>query len=150
MNTEILEIKTSIYINRMAMDIYDAIIDPGHMKGYFISESNGIMADSTDLIWKFPEYEDRCPVHVVKVLENEYVSFYWDNDGIRTFVEIKILQKETDICHIIVTEKNMPNDAAGIKWLKSNTEGWANFLACLKAYLEYGINLRFGAFKPNI
>lgn len=27
-----------------------------------------------------------------------------------------------------------------------NTEGWANFLACLKAYLEYGINLRKGAF----
>ena len=26
------------------------------------------------------------------------------------------------------------------------TEGWANFLACLKAYLEYGINLRKGAF----
>ena len=35
---------------------------------------------------------------------------------------------------------------AGIKWLKGNTEGWANFLACLKAYLEYGINLRKGAF----
>lgn len=27
-----------------------------------------------------------------------------------------------------------------------NTEGWANFLACLKAYLDYGINLRKGAF----
>lgn len=33
-----------------------------------------------------------------------------------------------------------------IKWLGQNTEGWANFLACLKAYLEYGINLRKGAF----
>jgi len=40
----------------------------------------------------------------------------------------------------------MDNDEAGIKWLKSNTEGWANFLACLKAFLEYGINLRKGAF----
>ena len=27
-----------------------------------------------------------------------------------------------------------------------NTEGWANFLACMKAYLEYGIQLRKGAF----
>lgn len=26
------------------------------------------------------------------------------------------------------------------------SKGWANFLACLKAYLEYGINLRKGAF----
>ena len=30
--------------------------------------------------------------------------------------------------------------------LMGQTEGWANFLACLKAYLEYGINLRKGAF----
>jgi len=27
-----------------------------------------------------------------------------------------------------------------------NTGGWANFLACLKAYLEYGINLRKDSF----
>jgi dihydrofolate reductase len=33
-----------------------------------------------------------------------------------------------------------------------NTEGWANFLACLKAYLEYGINLRWSGhncFSPD-
>jgi hypothetical protein len=29
---------------------------------------------------------------------------------------------------------------AGIDWQKGNAEGWANFPACLKAYLEYGIN----------
>ena len=40
----------------------------------------------------------------------------------------------------------MDNNEAGIKWLKGNTEGWANFLACLKAWLEYGIHLRKGAF----
>jgi len=33
-----------------------------------------------------------------------------------------------------------------LKWALGNTEGWANFLACMKAYLEYGINLRKGAF----
>ena len=48
---------------------------------------------------------------------------------------------------VTVTEKSLPNDEAGIKWLKGNTEGWANFLACLKAYIEYGINLRKGAFE---
>jgi hypothetical protein len=45
-----------------------------------------------------------------------------------------------------ITEKSRENNEAGIKWLKGNTEGWANFLACLKAWLEYGINLRKGAF----
>ena len=40
--------------------------------------------------------------------------------------------------------KSLPE--AGLAWLKGNTEGWANFLACLKAYVEHGINLRKGAF----
>jgi hypothetical protein len=40
----------------------------------------------------------------------------------------------------------MENSAAGIKWLQGNRGGWANFLACLKAWMEYGINLRKGAF----
>ena len=40
----------------------------------------------------------------------------------------------------------MENNLEGIEWLGRNTEGWANFLACIKAYLEYGINLREGAF----
>jgi hypothetical protein len=47
---------------------------------------------------------------------------------------------------VTVTEKSRNNDEAGILWLRRNTEGWANFLACLKAWLEYGINLRKGAF----
>ena len=34
----------------------------------------------------------------------------------------------------------------GLHWFGGNTEGWANFLACLKAYLEFGINLRKGGF----
>ena len=34
-----------------------------------------------------------------------------------------------------------------LKWVIQNTAGWANFLACMKAYLEYGINLRKGAYE---
>jgi hypothetical protein len=52
---------------------------------------------------------------------------------------------DDDEAFVTVREKSRDNDEAGIKWLKGNTAGWANFLACLKAYLEYGINLRKGA-----
>ena len=54
--------------------------------------------------------------------------------------------KENNSTYVVITEKSRANDEAGISWLKGNTEGWANFLACLKAYLEYAINLRKGAF----
>jgi hypothetical protein len=47
---------------------------------------------------------------------------------------------------VTITEGTKDNTDAGINWLRRNTEGWANFLACLKAWLEYGINLIKGAF----
>ena len=62
----------------------------------------------------------------------------------RPFVTLTVADKHSTL--VTVTEKSRENDEAGIKWLQGNTEGWANFLACLKAYLEYGINLRKGAF----
>jgi len=64
----------------------------------------------------------------------------------RLLVEITLTIKENNSTLVSVTEKSRNNDEAGIKWLKGNTEGWANFLTCLKAYLEYGINLRKGGF----
>ena len=57
-----------------------------------------------------------------------------------------LTQRANNSTLVSITEKSRENDEAGIKWLMGNTEGWANFLACLKAYLEYGINLRKGAF----
>ena len=59
---------------------------------------------------------------------------------------MQLEQKPDGSTVVRITEKEMDNNDAGIHWLKGNTEGWSNFLACLKAYLEYGINLRKGAF----
>jgi uncharacterized protein YndB with AHSA1/START domain len=61
-------------------------------------------------------------------------------------VEITLVPQKDGSTLVKITEREMENDETGINWLKGNTEGWANFLACLKAYLEYGINLRKGGF----
>ena len=45
-----------------------------------------------------------------------------------------------------VTEGEKERNEKNLNWLVENSGGWANFLACLKAYLEYGISLRKGAF----
>jgi len=86
------------------------------------------------------------PVRVSKIEINKYISFHWDMDGIELLVEMTLVPGDSNSTIVTITEKGRNNDEAGIKWLKGNTEGWANFLACLKAYLEYGINLRKGAF----
>jgi uncharacterized protein YndB with AHSA1/START domain len=87
------------------------------------------------------------PIRTGRIEKNKYISYYWqDMDGTETLVEITLKPMESNSTFVTVTEKSRDNDEEGINWLRRNTEGWANFLACLKAWLEYGINLRKGAF----
>ena len=147
MENQQLEIKAKIQVLKPATEVFEAIVDPAKMSGYFIAEGSGRMEEGAVVTWKFPEFEGRFPVRVGKVEKDKYVSFYWDVDGKEMFVEVSLQLVEEDKYTVVtVTEKGMENNEAGIKWLRGNTEGWANFLACMKARLEYGINLRKGAF----
>lgn len=141
-----LEIKTALQVLKPVHDVFEAIIDPSKMSNYFISKGSGRLEDGKEIYWSFPEFDFEFPIRVEKVIVDSYISFFWKVDEFEHLVEIKLTpRKESTV--VTITEKKRKNDDAGIKWLKSNTEGWANFLACLKAYMEYGINLRKGAFE---
>jgi len=143
---ERLEITTKLQIGKPAHEVYEAIVDPEKMSNYFISSGSGRMEKGKTLQWRFPEFDMAFPIRVDKLRMDEYISYYWTVDGEELLVEITLLPADGGATIITVTEKSRTNDAAGLKWLMQNTEGWANFLACLKAWLEYGINLRKGAF----
>lgn len=116
------------------------------MSQYFISKSSGKMEEGKSLVWNFPEFDADAPVRVGKIIANELITFYWEINQVEVEVEMQLQQKPDGSTVIRIIEKEMDNNDAGITWLKGNTEGLANFLACLKAYMEYGINLRKGAF----
>jgi uncharacterized protein YndB with AHSA1/START domain len=116
------------------------------MSNYFISKSSGIMKEGEKIIWKFPEFPEDFPIYVENIEQNKYISYYWEIDHEMLLVEMTLNSVGDEVTIVTITEKGKENDEAGIKWLMGNTAGWANFLACLKAYLEYGINLRKGAF----
>jgi uncharacterized protein YndB with AHSA1/START domain len=146
MKNQILEIKAALQILKPAHEVFEAIVDPVKMSNYFISKGSGRMEEGRQIIWRFPEFDTEFPVRVDKIEADKYISYYWKIDDIELLVEIILTSRDSHATVVTVTEKSRNNDEAGINWLKGNTEGWANFLACLKAYLEYGINLRKGAF----
>jgi uncharacterized protein YndB with AHSA1/START domain len=146
MKKEALEIKVALQILKPANKVFEAIIDPEKMSNYFISKSSGKMIEGKQVKWMFPEFEEEFPISVDKIVQDEYISYYWETEGEMLLVEITLTPVEGDATVVTITEKSRDTDEAGIQWLIRNTAGWANFLACLKAYLEYGINLRKGAF----
>jgi uncharacterized protein YndB with AHSA1/START domain len=146
MQIETLEVKAAIQIIKPATEVFEAIVDPEKMSNYFIAHGSGRMETGKEITWKFPEFDQLALIKVEKIEKNKFISFSWENDGVNTLVEMILTPSGDSSTVVNITEKSGKNDEAGIKWLRGNTEGWANFLACLKAYLEYGINLRKGAF----
>ena len=146
MEDQSLEIKTAIQILKPVNEVFEAIVDPVQMSNYFISKSSGRMETGKQIMWKFPEFDMEFPIRVGKIIIDEYISYYWEVEGTELLVEMTLTPRGESSTLVTITEKSRANDAEGIKWLKGNTAGWANFLACLKAYLEYKINLRKGAF----
>ena len=141
-----LEVEAALQISKPVDRVFEAIVDPAEMTNYFISRSSGRLIEGEQVTWGFPEFEADFPITVDKVVKDSFVSFHWEVDGEMLHVEITLSPVDGGSTIVTITEKSRENDEAGILWLRGNTAGWANFLACLKAYLEYGINLRKGAF----
>ncbi len=143
------EAAATLQITKPAREVFEAIVDPGHMTNYFISKSSGRMEAGAHLMWEFPEFDDAYPLRVDAAEQDALIRFYWDVDEVECKVEIALSPGSTPNSTVVrVSEKGkFPDTESALKFMKSNTEGWANFLACLKAWTEYGINLRKGAFE---
>lgn len=143
-----LEINTSLQVSKPITEVFNAIIDPVEMAHYFIAHGSEKMQEGKSIEWTFPEFPDmKIEVKVIKLKSPELIIFEWEGSkGISLEVKIKLEERTENTTLVRVSEGKMKANEEGIIWLKRNTEGWANFLACLKAYLEYGINLRKGGF----
>lgn len=140
-----LTIKTAIQIQKPIKDVFEGIVNPEKMTQYFISESTGRLEEGKVVKWRWREFpEDESVLNNIKIEEGRTVSFDWDN---ATTVKISLEEQEDKSVVVRVTEGEKELNENNLKWYGGNTEGWANFLACMKAYLEHGINLRIGAFE---
>jgi uncharacterized protein YndB with AHSA1/START domain len=141
-----LEAKAAIQVLKPVNEVFEAIVNPEQMSNYFISKGSGRMEEGATLQWSFPEFEGEFPVRVGKIVQNELVEFYWDHEGKEHLVRINLIPYKDNFTIVRIIETGEENNPKGLEWAIGNTEGWTNFLSCLKAWMEYGIHLRKGAF----
>lgn len=139
-----LTVKASIQIQKPIKEVFEAVTDPIHLTKYFISESSGKIESGKELIWQFSDFPGEIPVKVTEVILHKNISFVWDKG---TTVNILFESQPDESTLVKITEGEKELNEKNLKWFSENTFGWTNFLDCLKAYLEYGINLRKGAFN---
>lgn len=141
-----LTAQATIQISRPPQEVYEAVTNPDMMRHYFIATGTGIMENGVTIEWSFPEFPGKFPVLVKEVRPFEYIAFDWSGGEPGQLVEIFLAASNDNATVIKVVEHEMQATPDGIVKMRGQTEGWANFLACMKAYLEYGIHLRRGAF----
>ena len=138
-----LTAKASLQIQQPANVVFEAIANPEEMSHYFISESTGRMEEGKDLTWKFPEFPGEFKVKVMKLVPDQEIQFSWEP---HTTVTIQLEEQEDQSTIVRISDGSKPLSYENATWAIQQTEGWANFLACLKAWVDHGIELRKGAF----
>ena len=139
-----LESNAILQIQKPIEEVFEWIVNPLHMTKYFISESSGRLEEGNELIWKFPEFDDKFPIKEINIETNRLISFVWDPE---TVVKITLEELPDKSTLVRVNENGKELNENNLKWALENSGGWANFLACMNAYLEYGIQLRKGAYE---
>lgn len=139
-----IKAKAQLGILKPAGEIFDAIVNPDKMTKYFISESTGKMESGKTLTWKWTDYVGEHEIKVGKIEQDKVVSFEWNGSGLNCVVVITLESKEENKTLVKITESDWPADYKGANQCMGQVEGWTHFLLCMKAYLEYGIDLRLG------
>lgn len=146
-----MELKFRIHtkIQKPVEQVFDAIYNPNKITQYFATESaSAPLNEGTTVIWRFADYPGNVPVSVKKVVPNELIVLEWETmeGGYDTQVVMKFESLSAEETLVSISEGNWKENQKGLDSSYGNCYGWMQMACCLKAYLQYGINLREGFF----
>lgn len=137
-------------IQRPLEEVFDAVYDPTKLSAYFVGSSSGPLDEGSTVTWDFADFPGAFPVVVKKVVPNEKIVFEWgSSEGYNTTVEMVFKDLKTGSTLVQIAESGWKDTDRGRKSSYSNCFGWAQMSSAMKAYLEYGINLRKGAYRDE-
>ena len=139
-----LRVRMQLLIAKPPKVVFEAIVDPGKVSHYFISSGTDRLDAGSPVTWLFDDVGAELVVTPKRVVPNREVSFEWSASKVKTKVVLSLEPRGKSSTLVSVAESGWPGDARGISRCMGQTRGWTHMLSCMKAYLEYGINLRKG------
>ena len=144
-----LKFQIQTKIQRPIDEVFDAVYDPKKLSAYFTTAgSSGPLKEGTTVLWKFADYPKEIPVAVEKVVRNELIVFEWAamDREYNTRVEVRFEPLPPNSTLVRISESGWKENQQDLNSSYSNCQGWMQMSCCLKAYVEYDINLRKGFF----
>lgn len=135
-------VKVAYTISKPIDVVFDAIVNKDKIVNFFVSDASGDLEAGKTIIWTWADYNAEGPVHVKKIIENELIEFEWDVQGKMVLVSMVFKEKEGNKTHLTIMENGFELTDKDVKRMLDQTQGWTDFICCLKGYLYAGINLR--------
>lgn len=158
-----LKFRVAARISRPVHEVFEAVADPDRLSHYFTTGgAKGRLETGKTVTWDFHDFPGAFPVQVIEVEPDRKIVLEWKaNEGEPPNVEggeMKSVDYNTTVTMtftpldgdtrtmVEIEEKGWRETEGALKASYGNCQGWAQMLAALKAWVEYGINLREGMY----
>ena len=140
---ETLHFTVSQSIRKPIAEVFHAIVDPQIISTYFPTSSSGPLVAGAKVTWTWPADAEEY-FFVDNVIANEKIEGHWkawkvEYDVRTTFT---FIAKEAGVTLVRISEDGFHSDEAGRESSYGQCSGWTHMLLCLKARLEFDIDLR--------
>ncbi len=158
-----LKFRVAARISRPVHEVFEAVADPDKLSHYFTTGgAKGRLETGKTVTWDFHDFPGAFPVQVIEVEPDTKIVLEWKaNEGeppnveggemksvdYNTIVTMTFTPLDGDTRTMVeIEEKGWRETEGALKASYGNCQGWAQMLAALKAWVEYGINLREGMY----
>jgi uncharacterized protein YndB with AHSA1/START domain len=139
-----LKFQVQLKILKPVAEVFEAVVNPKKLAGYFVQSSSGPLTEGATVKWKFAESAGEQNVTVRQVMLDDRLVFEWPADGYDTRVEMAFKALSPTSTLVQIRESGWKETPKGLDSAFGNCGGWMHMMTCLKAYLEHGLNLRAG------
>ena len=131
-------------------EVFNAVVSGEHLVHYFANRTSGDLTEGSRVSWYWEGYGEH-PVTVKKVEQDRLIVLEWESEdwhkteghSYPVTVTFEFEQLEDGNTMLSISESGWHTDeASGLKGSYDNCGGWQHMAMCLKAYIEYGIDLR--------
>ena len=127
--------------------VFAAVVDPEQMRQYFISKGSGPLEAGKEIVWEFADVGTSVKIQVLEVNANKLIVYESTALGDRIRTTIRFDEDGPDATVVTIIDSSFPLTEEGVKRALGQNAGWTYTLCGLKAYLQFGINLRTGLNK---
>jgi len=124
-------------------EVFDAVVDHRKMSQYFITGASGDL-QAGKVTWEFDDVGAKVPIDVLEVEPNRKIVLESTALGPALRTTIEFAPDGPGATVVTVTESKFPLTKEGVQLALGQNAGWTHTLCGLKAYVQFGINLREG------